>query len=551
MRTRRGTEVSVASKDDISKDPQHVESNNEIDVNEHHDDPFTGRFRAESLGLSDNDRELLLQTLGNAHPTGGMHSTQAKAIPVPIGKHFNDNNSNDNQQHNNIPASLASSQGSTGSAFMSSVLNPTAGNASTPLSHTPPAASSYEAAHFGKRARSGSVSGRLRSASIYLEEKGLIDRHTRGILKDLIIIGDEEIQQALDRYEAGDPSVLEEMINSGALEKRLPKDLDILGDLDMDFLTMNDDHHDMIGDDNIDDLPHNDVDEYVVPVHASSSSRHIPMKGMERDGGYDGIGELDFAGDFVASQTEYSMPMQGTNFNHPGSKDASAASSPQDRSMLDYEKRMRSNSLFSALLNDPSDSQQPHEIPTRAQRNTETTSYFANPEDNAKYDSMLKRVASHPASEPSSNHLHNTRRGPGRPIKSALSEAFDVTDRKKSGRPKKKDPQTSIIRPDDEREEHVPGSGRPRSLSDPNLSSTVGNDGLIHVERPDGWVGAYSPDSRQARIERFMEKRKHRSWTKAVKYDVRKNFADSRLRVKGRFVKKDDELLMRELMSLT
>ena len=36
-----------------------------------------------------------------------------------------------------------------------------------------------------------------------------------------------------------------------------------------------------------------------------------------------------------------------------------------------------------------------------------------------------------------------------------------------------------------------------------------------------------------------------------VKYDVRKNFADTRLRVKGRFVKKEDELLMRELMSLT
>ena len=39
----------------------------------------------------------------------------------------------------------------------------------------------------------------------------------------------------------------------------------------------------------------------------------------------------------------------------------------------------------------------------------------------------------------------------------------------------------------------------------------------------------------------FYEKRKQRVWTKKVKYDVRKNFADSRLRVKGRFVKKEDE----------
>ena len=47
-----------------------------------------------------------------------------------------------------------------------------------------------------------------------------------------------------------------------------------------------------------------------------------------------------------------------------------------------------------------------------------------------------------------------------------------------------------------------------------------------------GYIGAYSPESRRERIERFIEKRKRRVWTKKVKYDVRKNFADSRLRVK-------------------
>lgn len=65
------------------------------------------------------------------------------------------------------------------------------------------------------------------------------------------------------------------------------------------------------------------------------------------------------------------------------------------------------------------------------------------------------------------------------------------------------------------------------------------------------FVGAYSPESRRKRIEKFLEKRKHRVWTKKVKYDVRKNFADSRLRVKGRFVRKEDEELLRELLSLT
>lgn len=49
-----------------------------------------------------------------------------------------------------------------------------------------------------------------------------------------------------------------------------------------------------------------------------------------------------------------------------------------------------------------------------------------------------------------------------------------------------------------------------------------------------GFVGAYSPEQRRLRIEKFIEKRGRRVWTKKVKYDVRKNFADSRLRVKVR-----------------
>jgi hypothetical protein len=104
---------------------------------------------------------------------------------------------------------------------------------------------------------------------------------------------------------------------------------------------------------------------------------------------------------------------------------------------------------------------------------------------------------------------------------------------------------------DDHRYQHTPGCGRPRSLSDPLLQYSIDEDGFQHCVRPEGWIGAYSPSSRTVRIARYMEGRHHRVWTKSVKYDVRKNFADSRLRVKGRFVKKEEESLMRELMSLT
>ena len=68
-----------------------------------------------------------------------------------------------------------------------------------------------------------------------------------------------------------------------------------------------------------------------------------------------------------------------------------------------------------------------------------------------------------------------------------------------------------------------------------------------HSDNPSqrGWVGQYSPELRRQRIDKFHEKRSRRVWTKKVKYDVRKNFADSRLRVKGRFVKKEEEHTMR------
>ena len=70
------------------------------------------------------------------------------------------------------------------------------------------------------------------------------------------------------------------------------------------------------------------------------------------------------------------------------------------------------------------------------------------------------------------------------------------------------------------------------------------------VQRGLGWVGNYSPAARKKRIARFHGKRKRRVWTKSVQYDVRKNFADTRLRVKGRFVKKEDELLLKELVGI-
>ena len=49
---------------------------------------------------------------------------------------------------------------------------------------------------------------------------------------------------------------------------------------------------------------------------------------------------------------------------------------------------------------------------------------------------------------------------------------------------------------------------------------------------------------------RFLQKRERRKWSKKVKYDVRKSFADSRLRVRGRFLKKEEEDLLKDLLQM-
>jgi hypothetical protein len=56
----------------------------------------------------------------------------------------------------------------------------------------------------------------------------------------------------------------------------------------------------------------------------------------------------------------------------------------------------------------------------------------------------------------------------------------------------------------------------------------------------DGRIGIYLPDARRARIAKFHSKRKMRIWRKRIKYDCRKKLADSRPRIKGRFVKRVD-----------
>lgn len=56
------------------------------------------------------------------------------------------------------------------------------------------------------------------------------------------------------------------------------------------------------------------------------------------------------------------------------------------------------------------------------------------------------------------------------------------------------------------------------------------------IVSPAKQVGTLSAEERKRKIDRFLEKRKRRTWAKKISYDCRKRVADNRLRVKGRFV---------------
>lgn len=77
--------------------------------------------------------------------------------------------------------------------------------------------------------------------------------------------------------------------------------------------------------------------------------------------------------------------------------------------------------------------------------------------------------------------------------------------------------------------------------SSPNGTSAVAHTACpMELLNKGGRIGIYLPDARKARIAKFHSKRKMRIWRKRIKYDCRKKLADSRPRIKGRFVKRSD-----------
>ena len=55
-------------------------------------------------------------------------------------------------------------------------------------------------------------------------------------------------------------------------------------------------------------------------------------------------------------------------------------------------------------------------------------------------------------------------------------------------------------------------------------------------------IGRYTPAERKVRIQRYREKRRLRNYKRKIKYGCRKMIADKRVRVQGRFVKRETEM---------
>ena len=52
-------------------------------------------------------------------------------------------------------------------------------------------------------------------------------------------------------------------------------------------------------------------------------------------------------------------------------------------------------------------------------------------------------------------------------------------------------------------------------------------------------IGSFSQSQRQEKIQKYLEKKRRRTWHKKIHYACRKKVADQRIRYKGRFIKKD------------
>lgn len=395
-----------------------------------------------------------------------------------------------------------------------------------------------------KRGRSNSISNRLRTASD-LEECGIVDKYEKGMLKDHIISGDTELENAIEIYKkSGDTTALKKFLE----QSREQPSIELLDGLELDFLNF-----------------------YSAP-NGRKGSR---FDSFDSDFSMSAIDALDTSNVRKMASSSSLIPnmlsdenliVDPPEFTNDNKNDIFTSMSERDRDIeAKYRRANRTNSLesngsFSAMVStfdvdlfnvdgvagggrNRKDSFCFNDINVNSAgsfdySNTLATNNFAFQKnipqdiDLSNYDVMAATLQNATGEDGTVTATSSTSTIPEyRPMNSSLPSYLQPGSFPKYG---------SVLNPGggiiDANGNRLPGVA-PIMIPKPTPQGPGGK----------GFIGAYSPESRRMLIERFNEKKKHRVWTKKVKYDVRKNFADSRLRVKGRFVKKEDEEIMRVL----
>eukprot|EP01041_Mallomonas_annulata_P000814 gene814-1590_t len=402
----------------------------------------------------------------------------------------------------------------------------------------------FEAKHL-KRCRSGSISGRLRAASD-LEESGIVNKYEKGMLKDYIISGDTDLEAAIEKYEVkGDVTSLRAFIDQNY---GLPS-MELLDGIELGFLNMyakgrKERFDSFDGDFNlgiIDDHEESDRSAEVDDVKITDKISENILSSAKGSTSIDSAPRKDSM-DFVDQELiNFRRSYRTSTFESTGFGSFSGLNTVFDADIFnpEYSSGRRDSFSFTDITCNRGsidlDDNMPTIISTSSKIPQKRNIVYKNngTMEDMGFSNLDNSVSNFGSSKPFQNsHQDSNSKNNSQGIflsssnNNSSSSHSHITSR----------PPLPIAIPSIVKKEHG---------SEDNLS-------LHQSSRPvtgQGFIGAYSPESRRQLIERFHEKKKHRVWTKKVKYDVRKNFADSRLRIKGRFVKKEDEEIMRVLLT--
>lgn len=410
-----------------------------------------------------------------------------------------------------------------------------------------------------KRNRTGSISGRLRAASD-LADVGLIAAEDKGLVKDLIITEDTEFLEALDKFSSNpnDQSAVQKILKQSRNRRG---SIDLLEGIDLDFLGADPD-----------DLSASDI---------SKKETESPFE-LQQDS-YD----LDYATGSIGNSGQGAG---GGQSGSPATKSRSASAATLEMfgnyfsegiSMTDFDPGLSNNKVPSFGGHSAFEA----EGPGRRRGDSKSSDYTSTASSDTGGDLAAAEVGadSRPRLESSDWGVPRPRLGSDlfgivNPH-SIFDMGSDIGVEPSYGRGRANSSQTIVVGAGGKIAFPVPSAGGKLGfMQPPQRSSGLRNSPvpsfqeLMESTKPNrctspiggvieyaatpnpyaiicppgqGSIGAYTAEERRTRIQRFLEKRQRRVWTKRVKYDVRKNFADSRIRVKGRFVKKEDENALR------